>query len=285
MTDLETELFNKFESSGLSLENAIVNYITADTSVFLEGANKRFYTELGYTEGLKILYNLPYHPVVSGSFLKLTQEVTGLNQQVLPAEGISRFKALTHAKYVQEVLNTVDISTFYEDLLLAYITGIVVHELVWKKGPNKKPVLKNIQAIPPEYFWPNERGVGLRLSVNSHTLVKPVKDKYSKFAYSQFLQLSPLGDGVGKILYYLLKQREKIECLANIFALRGSTPTTVLSVTGEVKTAVVKNIIRDLGKNESWKNIALPPNVKLDNLTNSGARYEIYELLLNKGCW
>lgn len=279
---LQDSLYEKFTGNGQNLESAIFSYITADTSVFLEGANKKFFAEHDYQRGLEILYSIPYHPIVSGSFLKLIQEVTGLNSQVIPAETGSRVKAATHAKYLEEHFKEIGISDYYQDLLLAQITGLVAHELIWGKDFAKKPELKKLQAIPPEYIWPTARGVQFRKSVNSHELVPQTPNKFSLFTYSMFLNLSPLGDGVGKVLYYLLKQREKIECLASIFALRGATPTTVLQVTGEVKTTVVKSIISDLNRNDSWKNVALPPNVDLKNLTNTSAKYDIYNMLLNQ---
>lgn len=282
MDNLYDNLYDQFTGNGQTLENAIFSYITADSSVFLEGANKRFYSEHGYHDGLQLLYNLPYHPLVSGSFLKLTQEVSGLNSQIIPAENISKFKAAAHAKYIEGLFFDININEYYDNLLLAYITGVIAHEKIWKKDSAGKPSLAKLRAIPPEYLWPTEKGLQFRKSVNSSELLITTNAKFSPFVFSQFLSLSPLGDGLGKIIYYLLKQREKIECLANIFALRGATPTTVLEVTGEVKTSVVKTIISDLNKNDSWKNIALPPGLSLKNLTNTSAKYDIYNLLLTQ---
>jgi hypothetical protein len=166
--------------------------------------------------------------------------------------------------------------------LLAYVTGVVAHEIVWVKDETNKPRLSKLKAIPPEYLYPTSSGIGFRKSLNSHELIRQSENKFSVFSYSQFLNLSPLGDGVGKILYYLLKQREKIECLANIFALRGATPTAVVQVTGEVKTSVVREIVTDLNRNDSWKNIALPPGIDIKNINNTSARYEIYDMLLTQ---
>lgn len=265
----------------LDIQNAWAAFISSDKTVFLEGANKRFFAEQGYVDGLKTLYTLPYHPVISGSFLKLVQEVTALPVQVLPAASLARTKAAIHAKYIEELFLDINIAQYYEDLLIAYITGVVAHELVWAKDSAGKPRLKRLIAIPPEYFWPTQGGLDFRRSVNSSELVKQSTNKYSKFVYSQFMALSPLGDGVGKVLYYLLQERASLECMAKTFALRGATPTTVLSADTTVKTTTVRNTISQLNKNESWKNIALPPGLKLDNLANTG-KYDIYELLLKQ---
>jgi hypothetical protein len=257
------------------------SFINSDKTVFLEGANKRFYKEHGYNDGLQLLYTLPYHPVISGSFLKLVQEVTALPMQITPAPNLARTKAAIHAKYIESLFTELNIAQYYEDLLLAYITGVIAHELVWVKDSAGKPKLSKLIAIPPEYFWPTSSGLEFRKSVSGHDLVQQSPNKYSKFAYSHFMALSPLGDGVGKVLYYLLQERANLDCMAKTFALRGATPTVVLSADATVKTSTVRNTINQLNKNEAWKNIALPPGLKLDSITNT-AKYDIYALLLKQ---
>jgi hypothetical protein len=280
MDNLYTQDFDNgtFE---LDLQNAWAAFINSDKTVFLEGANKRFFAEHGYVDGLKTLYTLPYHPVISGSFLKLIQEVTALPMQIIPSASAATTKAAIHAKYIEEVFTEINIAQYYEDLLLAYITGIVAHERVWVKDSAGKPRLKKFIAVPPEYFWPTQNGLDFRKSVNNSELVKQAPNKYSKFVYSHFMAFSPLGDGVGKVLYYLLQERAQLECMAKTFALRGATPTTVLSADNTIKTTTVRNTINQLNKNEAWKNIALPPGLRLDSISNT-AKYDIYELLLKQ---
>ena len=280
MAELFEEHFDKagFESQ---IDRQWAQFISADYNVFLEGANKRFFAEYGYNDGLKKLYSLPYHPAISGSFLKLIQEVTSLQQQVIPNTSLARTKAAIHARYIEDLLLEVNVTQYFEDLLLGYITGIIAHELVWAKDVAGKPKLKKLIAIPPEYFWPTGKGLDFLKSVNSHELVKQSPNKYSKFVYSHFLSLSPLGDGVGKVLYYLLQERNKLECLAKTFALRGATPTTVLKADSTVKTSTVRSTVGQLNRNESWVNIALPPGLNLQSIANT-AKYDIYELLLKQ---
>lgn len=278
MESLYTQDFENFE---IEKSASWANFVTSDKNIFLEGANKRFFAEHGYVEGLKLLYTIPYHPVVSGSFLKLAQEVTALPAQVVPSKSLARTKAAIHARYIEELFEELNITQFFEDLLLAYIIGVVAHELVWAKDSVGKPRLKKLIAIPPEYFWPTGSGLDFRKTVSSLELVTQTPNKYSKFVYSHFLAFSPLGDGVGKVLYYLLQERAQLECLAKTFALRGATPTTVLSADSTIKTTTVRNTINQLNKNESWKNIALPPGLSLASINNT-AKYDIYELLLKQ---
>jgi hypothetical protein len=276
---------NDFDENSLQtladIQNTWASFIGSDRNVFLEGANKKFYAEHGYTEGIKLLYSLPYHPVVSGSFLRLVQEVTALPAQVIPSRSLARTKAAIHARYIEDLFEEINVAQYYEDLMIGYITGIVAHEFVWAKDPAGKPRLQKFIAVPPEYFWPTANGLEFRKSVSSHALVTQTPNKYSKFVYSQFMHLSPLGDGVGKVLYYLLEERDRLECMAKTFALRGATPTVVLSADETVKTTTVRNTINQLNKNESWKNIALPPGLSLENLNNT-AKYDIYELLIKQ---
>lgn len=279
MEELYKSAFEEFPQ--IEIQTSWASFINSDRSIFLEGANKKFYAEHGYVDGIKLLYSLPYHPVISGSFLRLAQEVTSLPIQVLPSESVTRTKAAIHAKYIKELFIEINIAQYYEDLLLGYITGIVAHELVWAKDAAGKPKLIKFIAIPPEYFWPTSKGLEFRQSVNGHGLVTQSINKYSKFVYSHFMRISPLGDGVGKVLFYLLEERANIECMTKTFALRGATPTVVLSADSTVKTSTVRNTINQLNKNESWKNIALPPGLSLNNLTNT-AKYDIYELLLKQ---
>ena len=262
-----------------ALQEAIISYVTADQSVFLDGANSRYYAELGYYHGIKQLYNIAYHPVVSGSFTKLTQEVTALPYSVIPASGVARTKAAIHARYIEDTFDRINIGSFYEDLLFAYITGVVAHEKVWAKDSSGKPTLIKLTAVPPEYMYPTSTGLEFLETVNSTKLLAKNPSKFSIFTYSQFIAMSPLGDGVGKVVYYLLKEREKLDCLSKLFAVRGATPTVVLSATDDVKASTVRSTINALNKNESWKNIALPPGLSLTNLSNT-AKYDIYELLL-----
>lgn len=281
MDSLYVNDFNSLALGDQEIQNTWFSFINADRNVFLEGANRRFYAEHGYVDGLKLLYALPYHPVVSGSFLRLAQEVTGLPAQVIPSQSFSRIKAAIHARYIEDLFDRINITQYYEDLLIGYITGIVAHEMVWEKDGAGKPALSKIIAIPPEYFWPTSHGLEFRKSVNTTDLVVQSPNKYSKFVYSQFMQLSPLGDGVGKVLYYLLQERSHLDCLAKTFALRGATPTTVLNANETIKTTTVRNTINELNKNEGWKNIALPPGLTLTNLSQT-AKYDIYELLLKQ---
>lgn len=275
-------LYNQdFETFEIENPASWANFVTGDKAIFLEGANRRFFAEHGYVEGLKLLYAIPYHPVVSGSFLKLVQEVTALPAQIVPSKSLARAKAAIHARYIEELFEELNINQVFEDLLLAYITGVIAHELVWAKDSVGKPRLKRLIAIPPEYFWPTGHGLDFRKTVSSLELVTQTSNKYSKFVYSHFLAFSPLGDGVGKVLYYLLQERTQLECLAKTFALRGATPTTVLSADSTIKTTTVRNTINQLNKNESWKNIALPPGLSLASINNT-AKYDIYELLLKQ---
>lgn len=274
---LETEYFSL--QPPVNFESAVFSYISQDSGNFLEGANKRFYNELGFERGLQKLYEIPYHPVVASSFLKLTQEVEVSEPKVLPAKSLNRILAQIHTKYIEDKFSELNISQFFSDLLLAYITGFVAHELIWEKDKAGKGTIKKIQAVPVDYLLATSTGVQFRKSVSSYERLPETPNKFSRFTYSQFLDVSPLGDGVGKTIYYLLKEREKIDCLAQTFALRGATPTVVVKATGNVKTTAVKSVINELSKSDSWKAIALPPGLDISNLANSGD-YKIYEYLL-----
>ena len=202
--------------------------------------------------------------------MKLTQEIETADPKIIPAESINRILAQTHARYIEDKFADLDIGQYFSDLLLAYITGFIAHELVWKKDRAGKGTISNIQAIPVDFLLTDSSGVYFRESITSRVRVPEPKYKFSKFTYSQFLDVSPLGDGVGKTIFYLLRERNKIECLADTFALRGATPTVVLKATGNVKAAAVKSVITELSRTDSWKAIALPPGLDLSNLANTG---------------
>lgn len=275
---LESEYFGL--NPPVDFETAVFGYVNQDARNYILGANKRFYSELGYQQGLQELFSVPYHPVVSTSFLKLTQEVETASPKVLPADSINRILAQTHARYIEDKFADLEIGQYFSDLLLAYITGFIAHEFIWKKDKAGKGTIAKIQAIPVDYMLTDSSGVYFRESITSRVRVPETQYKFSKFTYSQFLDISPLGDGVGKTIFYLLRERNKIECLAETFALRGATPTVVLKASGNVKASAVKSVITELSRTDSWKAIALPPGLDLSNLANTGS-YEIYKYLLS----
>lgn len=280
MTDniLENEYFGL--NPPVEFETAVFGFVNQDARNYILGANKRFYSELGYQQGLQELFAVPYHPVVSSSFLKLTQEIETADPKIIPAESINRILAQTHARYIEDKFADLEVDQYFSDLLLAYITGFIAHEFIWKKDRAGKGTIAKIQAIPVDYMLTDSSGVYFRESITSRVRVPEQKYKFSKFTYSQFLDISPLGDGVGKTIFYLLRERNKIECLADTFALRGATPTVVLKASGNVKASAVKSVITELSRTDSWKAIALPPGLDLSNLANSGS-YEIYRYLLS----
>lgn len=255
-------------------------YVDSTKDIYLKGAGSRFYTENSYEDGLRILYELIAEPLVASSFLKLAQEVSYLPSYIIPAE-TDRLMAQVHAKYVEDTFDRIDIDKYFQNCLLAYLVGIVCSEMIWKKDFTGRPYLDKIKTIPPELMRVSSKGVRFLKNVNSTALVDEPPHKFLRYTFSNAINLSPIGDGVGKIIYYLLKERYLLKCLATAYAQRGTTPISIVKTEKNVDAKIVRAFVNALNTADQWKTVALPPGITMESITLAG-KYEIYDMLLKQ---
>lgn len=252
-----------------------IGYVSAHASLYQDGLYRNFFNENGYLQGLRILYDIPAVPIVASSFLKLTQDVSYLGSSVKPTI------SYTHAKWVEETLKAVDIDRYFQSCLLAYITGVTCAEMVWRKRVGAPTFLSRIKPIPIELIRPSSTGIDFVSDQWTQTKISQGAYKFLKFNYSHTLSISPLGDGVGKLLHKLLQERNTLQCYSRDFARRGASPLLIITVDRGVKKQIVEDFVRKLHKADTWKVVAVPSGIKAEALEVKG-NHEIYQFLLTR---
>jgi hypothetical protein len=251
--------------------------ITATNAEYLRGVGQRFFTEFDFRTGIEIMYELLAHPLVLSETTKLFQEVTYLTSAVYPAEGPPDI-SIKLTKYIEDVFTTVDIDSYFQSCLAAYVTGVISSELVWG-GNRKDPQLLSIKPIAPALFVVDGNGLSYRKGFNSGEILRPNPLKFLKFTYSSTIELSKIGDGVGKVLYYLLQERNSYNCMLKLFSIKGVTPTLLVKAESGTNKETVKNIARALNSADDWKAIPIPKGISVE-VIETDRDFKVYEYLL-----
>jgi Protein of unknown function (DUF935) len=257
----------------------IYGYANSTSAEYLRGVGQRFFQEFDYVTGLQLLYELLAHPFVLAETTKLFQEVQSLPSSVYPMQGPIAISSKIN-KYVEDTLARVKINDYFQTCLSAYITGVVCSELVWG-GTRKDPYLASINTIPPSLFVVHSRTISFRKSYTSGQAVPFSALKFLNFNYSANINLSHIGDGVGKVLFYILRERADLNCMTKLFAKKGVTPTLLVKAETGVSKKLVENIARALNSVEDWKTLPIPKGISVEAL-DIKQDYRIYQYLLNE---
>lgn len=247
---------------------------------YLRGVGQRFYTEFDFNTGLEILNELLAHPMVQPETLKLFQEVAGLDYKLSYSRSQSSAKEAEIIAHLATALRRVDIKRYLQSCLTAYVTGVVCSELVWA-GTKKKPELAAIKYINPKLYRISSSGIDFRKSFNTGEVKLFNPYKFLRYTYSTTLETSFIGNGVGKVLYYLLKDRAELQCMTKRYALKGVTPTLLVKAEAGVSAKVVQNISRALNAAEDWKTIPIPKGVTVEALETK-QDFQLYQYLLEE---
>lgn len=255
--------FDQSHDSGSGFYTGL--YSEPNRITYLKGIGTRFYTEHDFDSGIIKLFDLLSHPLILAEKSKLFQEIEQLPRLVLPQDTKDPEQIKT-AEWLAKRLADLDIDAYFNSCLNAYITGLVGHEMVWC-GTQRKPTLDYLKAVPPELYSVQSNGLRFLANANNYNLLTSGgKYKDLVFTYDLGLKISPIGDGVGKVLYYLIKDREEAECRLATYLQKGITPTLIVSAEAGVQKAVVQNITRALSLRADWKTIAVPKGVTVKAL-------------------
>jgi hypothetical protein len=268
-----------FESDSFFTVSEGAQFISATAAAYLEGTGTRFYRENDFQDGIVKLFDLLSHPLVLAETTKLFQELYYLEGAVVPQDPNS-IEEQEICRWLKVKLEELSIDDIFKDSLNAYITGVVGHELIWG-GPRERPELLRVKAVPPALYTVTRNGLRFRKSAVNQELASGGRFKSLIFRYSTALDISPIGDGVGKTLYYVLKERANLLCSFQTFLQKGITPTLIVSAEAGVQKAVVKNICQALAAKVDWKTIAVPKGVTVTALP-SDRDYKIYAYQLSE---
>jgi hypothetical protein len=256
-----------------------VLHITPTTNEYLSGVGRRFFTEHEYTAGIEILFDLLNHPFVLAETTKLFQEVLYLPASVRPPQ-LPSLISNKITDWIQTRLVEIDVDTYFQNCLHAYITGVIGSELVWS-GNRRVKKLERIKTIPPSLYWVDGTGLRFRKTATSFELTDKNPYKYLTFKYSSTLDISPLGDGVGKVLYYVLRSREQYQCMLETFAQKGITPTLIVKTESGIQRQTVLNICKALASKTDWKTIPVPKGITIEPI-QTNKDWTLYEYLLSQ---
>lgn len=215
--NISAQLFE--ESTTGIVDDFNSQFISTNASTYLEGVGRRFFQQFSFQDGITKLFDLLSNPLILAETTKLFQEVYYLEGFVEPNDPNSIEEREICAWLINK-LESISIDDIFKDCLNAYITGIVGHELIWG-GTKEKPELIRAKAISPALYTVQESGLRFLKNSSSRQLASGGRYKNLIFSYSTALNVSPIGDGVGKVLYYILKEREEINCSFKTFLQKG----------------------------------------------------------------
>jgi len=236
--------------------------------------------EKGGVRALNMYTRLFYDSSVITSYNKLINDVIS-KELVVEANDSTNDKDKEIADYVKQSLNRLPMDETYRGLGESLITGISYGEIIWerKKGEVRA---KDIRLKDPRRFiWEESKKYGYRLRIvsrkNPFNGILADDRKIIDFKYYVSNNGDPYGQGLGRILYPLVKfKRRALESLI-LYSDRYANPSVVVTAPLNSTEDEINLLYSQITNLSQEMALILPESFKYEFVTPSGQGNAIFK--------
>lgn len=237
----------------------------------------------GGVRALNMYTRLLLDATVQSAISRLVQDITSRDIVVEPFSELPGDKVV--AEYVENQINNLPMDEIYRGFSEAIITGCSYGEIIWNRT-RAGIIAKEVRMKDPRRFlWQEnpeaKRGFNLRVATRGNQLTgeKVPERKIIPFRYYISNNGDPYGQGVGRILYPLLKFRRRAQESQVLYSDRFANPTVVVTAPLSATVNEINTLYGQITNLSQETAIILPEGYNYD-FANPQGNGEVFEQIL-----